>query len=85
MCPVNLAVFYEPLDIPYIKDKISNIYVILLQLNFEKSRLQVSLQSSLTPKPNSGFILSRKDNLIKPGQLQEGFHVGRISLSKPIP
>lgn len=35
MCPVNLALFYKPLDIPYIKPEISNIYVILVQMNFE--------------------------------------------------
>lgn len=34
MCPVNLALFHEPLTIPYIKDRISNIYTILLQMDF---------------------------------------------------
>lgn len=84
MCPVNLALFYEPLTITYIKDKISNRYTILLQMDF-KIKFRSCLQSSLTPKPNNGlplFTLCRKGDLFNiAGQLQQGSHVGETNPS----
>lgn len=85
MCPVNLALFYEPLTIPYIKDKISNIYTILLEMDF-KIKFRSCLQS-LTTHPqtkqwSASFYSCRKGDLLNiAGQLQQGSHVGETNPS----